>query len=84
MVVRYARNTLLKVTKAIHETLKINELWERSHQPRQLLMPKPAALHTEFLKILFRGKGRDMSKCKAPGYKKAKIYFNVPKLAIQV
>ena len=33
MVVDHARNTILKVTKTIYQTLKINELWKRCCQP---------------------------------------------------
>jgi len=33
MVVSHARNTLLKVTRAVYDTMKINELWKRCHQP---------------------------------------------------
>ena len=33
IVVSHARNTLLKATKAVYESMKINELWKRCHQP---------------------------------------------------
>lgn len=33
MVVTHARNTILKVTEAVYNSMKINELWKRCHQP---------------------------------------------------
>ena len=33
MVVSHARNTQLKITRAVYNTMKINELWKRCHQP---------------------------------------------------
>ena len=33
MVVSHARNIILKTTQSIYDTMKINELWKRCHQP---------------------------------------------------